>query len=81
MVSFSCMVSKSSDFWLCLLILNSHLIRACVCLWRKFNNHENAQHTATVHYKHWRPAQQLPLNFELSYLTHMRSIRRLLLLD
>jgi len=48
-VSFSCMVSKSSDFWLCTLILNSHSIsRACTCLRRKFSNQQNAQHTAAV---------------------------------
>ena len=47
-VSFSCMVSKSSDFWLCPLILNSHSIGACVSLRRKFNNQQNAQHTAAV---------------------------------
>jgi len=41
-VSFSCVVSKSSDFWLCPLILNSHLIRACICMQRKFNNQQSA---------------------------------------
>jgi len=33
------MISKSSDFWVCPLILNSHSIsRVCICLRRKFNN-------------------------------------------
>jgi len=37
------MVSKSEDFWVCPLILNSHSIRAWFCLRRKFNNQQNAQ--------------------------------------
>ena len=78
----SCIVSKFSDFWVCPLILNSHSIRACICLRRKFNNHRNAQHTFAVPYKHLRPALQLLVNFKLlSYLTHMHSIPWLLLLD
>jgi len=81
-VGFSCTVLKSSDFWVCPLILNSHSIRASICLRRKFNNQQNAQHTATVHYKHLRPTLQLVVNFKLfSYLTHMRNIRGQLLLD
>ena len=77
------LVSKSSDFWVCPLILNSHSIRPCISLRRKFNNQQNAQHTFAVHYKHLRPAPQLHLNFKLFsyYLTHMRNIRGLLLLD
>jgi len=76
------MVSKSSDFWVCQLILNSYSIRACICLWRKFNNQQNVQHTAAVHYNHLRPALQLLANFEhFSYLTHKRNIRELLFLD
>jgi len=78
------MVSKFSDFWLCPLILNSHLIKACICFRRKFCNQQNARHTAVVHYtrKHLRYALQLLVNFKLfSYLTHMRNIRGLLLLD
>jgi len=43
------MVSKSSDFYLCPLILNSHSISACICLRLKFNNQQNAQHTAAVY--------------------------------
>jgi len=50
------MVSKSSDFWVCPLILNSHSIRACICLRHNFNNQQNAQHTFAVRYKHSRPA-------------------------
>jgi len=38
-----CMVSKSSDFCLCSLILNSHSIRTCICLRLKFNNQQNAR--------------------------------------
>jgi len=37
-VSFSCMASKSSDLWVCPLILNSHSIRAFIWLRGKFNN-------------------------------------------
>jgi len=51
---------------------------------RKFNNQQNAQHTAAMHYKHLRPALQLLVNFKLfSYLKHLRDIRELglLLLD
>jgi len=78
------MVSKSSDFWLCQPILNSHLIKACICFRRKFYNQQNARQTAVVHYtlKHLRPALQLLVNFKLfSYLTHLRNTRGLLLLD
>jgi len=47
-----------------------------------FNNQQNAQHTAAVHYKHLRPALQLLVTFKLfSYLTHMRNIQGILLLD
>jgi len=75
------MVSKFSDFWVCPLILNSHSIRACICLRRKFNNQQNAQHTTAVHYKHLCPARQLLVDFKLfSYITHNRNIRVLLLL-
>jgi len=65
-------VSKSSDFWVCPLILNSHSFRPCISLRRKFNNQQNAQHTFAVHYKHLRPALQLLVNVMLfSYcLTH-----------
>jgi len=28
------MVSESSDFWVCPIILKSHSIRACICLRR-----------------------------------------------
>jgi len=53
-----------------------------ICLRRKFNNQQYAQHTAAVHYKHLRPALQLLVNFKrFSYLAHMRNIRGLLLLD
>jgi len=38
------------------LILNSHSIRACIRLRRKFNSQQNTQHTAAVHYKHLGPA-------------------------
>jgi len=49
---------------------------------RKFNNQQNAQHVAAVHYKRLPPALQLLVRFKLfSYLTHMRNIRELLLLD
>jgi len=49
---------------------------------RKFTNQQNAQRTAAVYYKHLRPALQLLFNFKLfSYLTHVRNIRGLLLLD
>jgi len=76
------MVSKSSDFWVCPLILNSHSIRACICLRPKFYDQQNAQYTAAVHYKHLRPAQQLLVNFKLFiHLTHVRNIPGLLLLD
>jgi len=76
------MVSKSSDFWECPLILNLHSIKACISLQRKFNNQQNAQHTVTVHYMHLRPALQLLVNFKLfGYLTRMRNIRELLLSD
>jgi len=63
--------------------LNSHSIRPYISLRRKFNNQQNAQHTFAMHYKHLRPALQLLVNFELLsyYLTHMRNIRGLLLLD
>ena len=65
------MVSKSSDFSVCPPILNSHSIRAWICLRRKFTNQQNAQHTAAVHYKHLRPALQLLVNLQrFSYLTH-----------
>ena len=76
-------VSKFSDFWVCLLILNSHSIRPCISLRRKFNNQENAQHTFAVHYKHLHLALQLLVNFKLFsyYLTHTPNIRGLLLLD
>jgi len=76
-------VSKSSDFWICLLILNSHSIRPCISLRRKFNNQQNAQHTFAVRYKHLRPALQLLVKFKLfSYcLTHMSTVRGLLLFD
>jgi len=75
-------ISKSSDFWVCPLILYSHSIRARICLRRKFNNQQNAQHTAAVHYKDLRPALQLFVNSKLfSYHTHMRNIWGLLLLD
>jgi len=49
---------------------------------RRFNNQQNARHTAAVHYKHLRPALQLLVNFKLFsyYLTHMPNIRGLLLL-
>jgi len=59
-----------------LLILNSHLIRPCISLRRKFNNQQNAQHTFAVHYKHLRPALQLLVDFTLfsCYLTHMPNI-------
>jgi len=74
---------KSSDLWVCPLILNSHSIRPCISLPRKFNNHQNAQHTFAVHYKHLRPALQLLVHLKLfSFcLTHMRNIRGLMLLD
>jgi len=49
-------VSKSSDFWVCPLILNSHSIRSGIRLRRKFNNQQNTQHTFAVRYKHLRPA-------------------------
>jgi len=75
------MVSKSSDFWLCPLILNSHSIKACICFRRKFNNKQNARHTAAVHYtsKHLRSALQLLVNFKLfiNYLTYMRKQKHL----
>jgi len=49
---------------------------------RQFNNHQNAQYTEAGHYKHLRPTLQLSLNFKIfSYITHMRNIRGLLLLD
>jgi len=51
------------DFWLCPPILNSHSIRACICLRRKFNNQQNAQRTVAVHYKHLRRTLHLPLHF------------------
>jgi len=78
------MVSKSSDFRLCPPILRSHLIKACFCIRRKFYNQQNARYTAVVHCtrKHLRPALQLLVNFKLfSYLTNLRNIRVLLLLD
>jgi len=53
------MVSKSSHFWVRPLILNSYSIRACICVWRKFNNQKNARYTGEVRYKHLRPALQL----------------------
>jgi len=56
MVSFSSMVLKSSDFWVCPLIINSQLTKACIYLRHKFKNQQNAQHTAMMHYKHLRPA-------------------------
>ena len=76
-------VSKSSDFWVCPLILISHSIRPCISLRRKFNNQQNAQHTFVVHNKHLRPALQLLVTFKLfsCYLTHIPNIRGLLLLD
>ena len=76
-------LSKSSGFWLCPLILNSHPIRPCISLRRKFNNQQNAQHTFAVHYEYLHPALQLLVNFKLFsyYLTHMPNIRGLLLLD
>jgi len=59
-----------SDFWICPLILNSHLIKlikACICFRRKIYNQENARHTAVVHYtrKHLRSALQLLVQFKL----------------
>jgi len=58
-------------------------VKTCISLWRKFNNQQNAQHTAVVHYKQLRPALQLLVNFKLFsyYLSHIRNIRGLLLLD
>jgi len=46
------MIPKSSDFWICLLNLNSHSIRAYTCLGCKFNNQKNAQNITAVHNKH-----------------------------
>jgi len=46
---------------ICPLILNSHSIRPCISLRRKFNNQQNAQHTFAVHYTNLRPALQLSL--------------------
>jgi len=48
-----------------------------------FNNQQNAQHTFAVHYKHLRPALQFLVDFKRFsyYLTYMRNIRRILLLD
>jgi len=65
------------------LILNSHSIRPCISLRHNFNNQKYAQHTFAVHYKHLRPALQLLVNLKLFsyYLTHMRNIRGLVLLD
>jgi len=46
------------------------------------SNQHNAQHTASVRYKHLHPALLLFVMFKLfSYLTHKRTIRGLLLLD
>jgi len=71
-LNFSCMVSKFSDFWLCPLIINSHLIKACICFRRKFCNQQNARHTAVVHYtrKHLRYALQLLFNFKTFQLSY-----------
>jgi len=54
--------------------LYSHSIRACICLRRKFNNQQNAQHTFPVHYKYLRPAL-VNLTFWLShtYAQHSRA--------
>jgi len=47
-----------------------------------FNNQQIALCTAAVYYKHLRSALQLILYFKLfNYLTHMRNIPGLLLLD
>jgi len=67
--------SKSSDFWVCPLILNSHLIRAYICLRDKFNNQQNAQHTAAVHEKLLRSALQLLVNYKLFSYTYAQDSR------
>jgi len=69
--------------WLTSTVLNSHSVRHCISLRRKFHKQQNAQHTFAVHYKHLLPALQLLVNFKLFsyYLIHMRNIRGLLLLD
>jgi len=45
----------------------SHSIQPCISLRRKFNNQQNARHSAAVHYKHLRPALQLLVNFEIFF--------------
>jgi len=55
--------------------LSLYYIRVSICLRRKFNNRQNAQHTVAVNYKHLHPALQLLVNFKLfSYLTYLRKI-------